>query len=133
MRIPTRTSWVVGWSRSLRPAPSGWFSSRAIPIWNTRPWPRQSTLPRGRPSIRLVFTPPRLRPANKKDMKSKLFLLGIIGLVLLSTTGCNKLKSRDRINKGIQSYKGARYADAVEFFKEAVELDPTNVNGRLYL
>jgi len=66
-------------------------------------------------------------------MKSKLFVLGIIGVVLLSTTGCNKLKSRDRINKGIQSYKGARYADAVEFFKEAVDLDPTNVTGRLYL
>jgi len=65
-------------------------------------------------------------------MKSKLFVLGI-GLVLLSTTGCNKLKSRDRINKGIQSYKGARYSDAVEFFKEAVDLDPSNVNGRLYL
>ena len=65
-------------------------------------------------------------------MKSKFFVLGI-GLLLLFTTGCNKLKSRDRINKGIQSYKGAKYADAVEFFKEAVELDPTNVNGRLYL
>jgi tetratricopeptide (TPR) repeat protein len=65
-------------------------------------------------------------------MKSKIFVLGI-GLLLLFTTGCNKLKSRDRINRGIQSYKGARYADAVEFFKEAVELDPSNVNGRLYL
>jgi hypothetical protein len=57
-------------------------------------------------------------------MKSKLFVLGI-GLLLLFTTGCNKLKSRDRLNKGIQSYKSARYADAVEFFKEAVQLDPT--------
>jgi tetratricopeptide (TPR) repeat protein len=65
-------------------------------------------------------------------MKSKIFVLGI-GLLLLFTTGCNKLKSRDRINKGIQSYKGARYADAVEFFKQAVELDPSNVTGRLYL
>jgi tetratricopeptide (TPR) repeat protein len=65
-------------------------------------------------------------------MKSKLFVLGI-GLLLLFSTGCNKLKSRDRINKGIQSYKGARYADAVEFFKEALQLDPSNVNGRLFL
>ena len=65
-------------------------------------------------------------------MKSKFFVLGI-GLLLLFTCGCNKLKSRDRINKGIQSYKGAKYADAVEFFKEAVQLDPTNVTGRLYL
>ncbi len=65
-------------------------------------------------------------------MKSKLFVLGI-GLLLLFATGCDKLRSRDRINKGIQSYKGAKYADAVEFFKEAVNLDPTNVTGRLYL
>jgi len=65
-------------------------------------------------------------------MKSKFFVLGI-GLLLLFTSGCNKLKSRDRINKGIQSYKGAKYADAVEFFKEAVQLDPSNVTGRLYL
>jgi tetratricopeptide (TPR) repeat protein len=65
-------------------------------------------------------------------MKSKLFVLGI-GLLLLFTSGCNKLKSRDRLNKGIQSYKSAKYADAVEFFKEAVQLDPTNLNGRLFL
>src|SRR5260370_4121828 len=65
-------------------------------------------------------------------MKSKLFVLGI-GLLLLFATGCDKLRSRDRINKGIQSYKGAKYADAVEFFKEAVNLDPTNVTARLYL
>jgi tetratricopeptide (TPR) repeat protein len=65
-------------------------------------------------------------------MKSKLFVLGI-GLLLLFTSGCNKLKSRDRLNKGIQSYKSARYADAVEFFKEAVDLDPSNLNGRLFL
>ena len=45
-------------------------------------------------------------------MKSKLFVLGI-GLVLLSTTGCNKLKSRDRLNKGIQAFKSAKYPDAV--------------------
>ena len=65
-------------------------------------------------------------------MKSKLFILGI-GLLVLFSSGCDKLKSRDRINKGIQSYKAARYPDAVEFFKEAVALDPSNVTGRLYL
>ncbi len=66
-------------------------------------------------------------------MKSKIFAALGIGLLLLFATGCDKLKSRDRINKGIQSYKGARYPEAVEFFKEALQLDPTNVNGRLYL
>ena len=65
-------------------------------------------------------------------MKSKIFVLGI-GLLLLLGTGCDKLRSRDRINRGIQAYKGAKYADAVELFKDAVALDPTSVNGRLYL
>lgn len=73
-----------------------------------------------------------MRGCRAKPMKKTIFVLGL-GVLLLFTAGCNKLKSRDKINKGIQSYKGARYADAVEFFKEAVNLDPTNVNGRLYL
>lgn len=51
----------------------------------------------------------------------------------LLTTGCEKLKSRDRLNKGIQAYRNARYPDAVEFFKESVSLDPKNPNSRLYL
>jgi len=65
-------------------------------------------------------------------MKNIILALGM-GLLLLFGTGCSKLKSRDRINRGIQAYKGARYADAVELFKDAVSLDPTSVNGRLYL
>src|SRR5713226_150609 len=67
-------------------------------------------------------------------MKSKLFALGLgVGLLLLFGTGCNKLKSRDLLNKGIQAYRSARYVDAVEFFKQSVALDPSNLNGRLYL
>lgn len=66
-------------------------------------------------------------------MKTKLSALGL-GLVLVfGTTGCAKLKSRDRINRGIQAYKSAKYTDAVELFKEAVSLDPSSVMGRLYL
>ena len=65
-------------------------------------------------------------------MKSKTLALGI-GLLVLVGTGCDKLRSRDRLNRGVQAYKSARYADAVDYFKEAVALDPTNLNGRLYL
>jgi Tfp pilus assembly protein PilF len=65
-------------------------------------------------------------------MKSKIFVVGI-GLLILVATGCDKLKSRDQLNRGVQAYKGAKYADAVEFFKNAVSLDPNNINGRLYL
>ena len=51
----------------------------------------------------------------------------------LSTTGCDKLKSRDDINKGIAAFKNAKYGDAVELFKQAAALDPDNPNARLYL
>ena len=65
-------------------------------------------------------------------MKSRVILLAI-ALVALLSTGCDKLKSRDKLNRGVQAYKSGRYADAVVFFKGAVDLDPENVNGRLYL
>src|SRR5271165_3430596 len=67
-----------------------------------------------------------------RHMKKLIAVLGLGALVFLAT-GCDKLKSRDAINKGIQSYRNARYTEAVEFFKRSVALDPTNVNGKLYL
>lgn len=65
-------------------------------------------------------------------MKTISLILGIGALVLVGT-GCDKLKSRDQLNRGVQAYRSAKYADAVEFFKNSVNLDPTNLNGRLYL
>jgi tetratricopeptide (TPR) repeat protein len=65
-------------------------------------------------------------------MKTLSLVLGIGALVLVGT-GCDKLKSRDQLNRGVQAYRSAKYADAVEFFKTAVNLDPNNLNGRLYL
>lgn len=53
--------------------------------------------------------------------------------LLLAGTGCQKLKARDNVNKGVQEFRSARYAQAVEFFKAAVELEPTYTNARLYL
>lgn len=54
-------------------------------------------------------------------------------LALFSTVGCNKLRARDQLNKGVGSYKNAKYEDAIEHFKNAVTLDPSLVNARLYL
>jgi tetratricopeptide (TPR) repeat protein len=54
-------------------------------------------------------------------------------LALLSATGCNKLRARDQLNKGVQSYKNARYEEAIDHFQHAVSLDPTLLNARLYL
>jgi tetratricopeptide (TPR) repeat protein len=65
-------------------------------------------------------------------MKSTLLLAGI-GLLILFGTGCDKLRSRDALNHGVQAYKGAKYSEAVDDFKTAVQLDPENTMPRLYL
>lgn len=53
--------------------------------------------------------------------------------LVLFGTGCNKLKSRDDMNKGVAAYKNAKYNDAVSLFQEAADLDPDNGNARTYL
>ncbi len=65
-------------------------------------------------------------------MKSTILVAGIALLILLGT-GCDKLKSRDALNHGVQAYKGAKYSEAVDDFKTAVQLDPDNTMPRLYL
>jgi tetratricopeptide (TPR) repeat protein len=54
------------------------------------------------------------------------------GLTFL-TAGCAKLQSRDEMNKGVQAYRNNHYPDAVNHFKQAVQLDPSNQNAQLYL
>jgi tetratricopeptide (TPR) repeat protein len=68
-------------------------------------------------------------------MKKSLQLLALVAaaLMLFSATGCSKLRARDQLNKGVQSYKNAKYEEAIERFKNAVELDPGLINARLYL
>ena len=52
---------------------------------------------------------------------------------LIGATGCNVLKARSDLNKGVQAYKNAKYDQAISYFKDAVALDPGLVNARLYL
>jgi len=65
--------------------------------------------------------------------KAKIGIAVMAGLMLVFGAGCDKLKSRDRLNKGVQAYKNAKYSDAIELFKQAIQLDPENPNARLYL
>jgi len=63
--------------------------------------------------------------------------LCILAAVLISLpimgTGCQKLQARDHLNKGVVAFKNAQYPEAVEHFKQAVELDPNFPTARLYL
>ena len=61
----------------------------------------------------------------------------VLAAVLISLavmgTGCQKLEARDHLNKGVTAFKNAQYPEAVEHFKQAVELDPNFPTARLYL
>lgn len=68
-------------------------------------------------------------------MKNSLRVLALLSLALtlLATAGCNKLRARDQLNKGVMSYKNARYEEAIDHFQQAVSLDPALSVARLYL
>jgi len=57
---------------------------------------------------------------------------GLITLAVLSA-GCNKLKARDNLNKGVNAFKAGQYTAAADDFKEAIDLDPDLPSARLYL
>ena len=54
-------------------------------------------------------------------------------LLVVGVSGCNKLKARDLLNKGVANFKNGQYDAAIEDFKQAKELDPSLINARLYL
>ncbi|HVW76930.1 MAG TPA: tetratricopeptide repeat protein [Alloacidobacterium sp.] len=53
--------------------------------------------------------------------------------MLTMTTGCNRLKARDQLNKGVAAYKNAKYEEAIGHFQNAVNLDPSLPMAKLYL
>src|SRR5216683_849174 len=63
----------------------------------------------------------------------RLLMLAGVALALFSSVGCNKLRARDQLNKGVQSYKNSKYEEAINHFQQAVELDPSLLNARMYL
>ncbi len=69
----------------------------------------------------------------RKLTLSKLTSLLAVAALAAMAAGCNKLQSRDQLNKGVQSFTNAQYPEAVEHFKTAVELDPGFAAARLYL
>jgi len=53
--------------------------------------------------------------------------------LLISVTGCQKLKARDQLNKGVEAYKSAKYEEAIDHFEQAVNDDPKLPMARAYL
>ena len=63
----------------------------------------------------------------------RLLTLAAVALALFSSMGCDKLRARDQLNKGVESYKNSHFEQAIDHFQQAVQLDPTLTNARMYL
>jgi Tfp pilus assembly protein PilF len=63
----------------------------------------------------------------------RLLTLAAVMLALISSVGCDKLKARDQLNKGVKSYKDNHYEQAIDHFQQAVKLDPALLVARMYL
>ena len=83
----------------------------------------------------------RDRPGDDSKEKDKnmnrLARLPVLAAVLValmaSTTGCNRLKARDELNKGVAAYKAGKFEDAIRHFQDATKYDPTLPMAKSYL
>ena len=63
----------------------------------------------------------------------RMAVFGALVILVLAASGCNKLKARDLLNKGVSAFKNGQSDAAIEDFKQAKEADPDLLNARLYL
>jgi tetratricopeptide (TPR) repeat protein len=70
---------------------------------------------------------------HSKNSKSIALLMAAMFIVTFGASGCDKLKARDLLNKGVAAYRDGKFDTSIEDFKQAKDLDPTLTNARLYL
>jgi len=63
----------------------------------------------------------------------KFALLGALLSLLPFSSGCQKLRARYQLNKGVGAFRNAQFQAAIMHFKQAVAYDPTLLNAKLYL
>jgi tetratricopeptide repeat protein len=59
--------------------------------------------------------------------------LAALLIFTVGVSGCNKLKARDLLNKGVNAFKAGQSDAAIEDFKRSTELDPNLMMARVYL
>ncbi|HWW17414.1 MAG TPA: hypothetical protein VNY81_02240 [Candidatus Saccharimonadales bacterium] len=71
--------------------------------------------------------------ASLMKIARRVAALAALLVLVIAASGCNKLKARDLLNKGVTSFKNGQSDAAIEYFKQAKEADPDLLNARLYL
>src|SRR5262252_9865570 len=66
-------------------------------------------------------------------MRRTTLMLTFLAILALAATSCAKLQARDNLNKGVRAFRDAHYENAVNYFKQAVELDPDLTTAEIYL
>ncbi len=75
---------------------------------------------------------PPARPGSAL-LARRVAALAALLIFAAGVSGCNKLKARDLLNKGVGAFKNGQYDEAIGDFQKAKELDPGLMNARLYL
>ena len=65
-------------------------------------------------------------------LRSLVTVLALAAL-MLAAAGCAKLQARDQLNKGVKAYKANKFEQAIEHFKNAIQLDQKLDIAKLYL
>jgi Tfp pilus assembly protein PilF len=68
---------------------------------------------------------------NRKS--TSIMLVAALVVLAIAGIGCEQLKARDHLNKGVQYFRGGNYPAAVENFKSAIALEPAYMVARQYL
>jgi tetratricopeptide (TPR) repeat protein len=71
--------------------------------------------------------------ASFRRITRRVVALTALLVLAVAASGCNKLKARDLLNKGVTAFKNGQSDAAIEDFKEAKQADPELLNARLYL
>jgi tetratricopeptide (TPR) repeat protein len=65
--------------------------------------------------------------------KPHVLIVAVLAASVAAGAGCDKLRARDKLNKGVNAYKNAQFDEAIADFQAAKEYDPSLTNAQLYL
>jgi len=66
-------------------------------------------------------------------MTKKILTFGSLMILALAAASCAKLQARDNLSKGVRAFREAKYERAIDYFQEAIKLDPALTDAELYL